>query len=369
MPNWCSNTFFVTGPADVAAQLRAIMTTQRSRFDFNAVLPMPEALRQSESGTASKTAWELKYGDWAEVKWKYGPDCFDSREAALAAAREADDWRPSVYATPDQPLRVRPPRSFDELADAVQQLVDKCGYPDWYEWAVANWGTKWPASDAGWMSAARAAKRDAQQVAYFGTAWCPPIPVVASLSERFPDTILRLEYCEPDCGFRGFLAMQAGVEIASKHEHYDVYAESICLSHNIRDTRDHRPLIYIGPGRQADADGPAFSRSPWANPFADGSRDNQESCQLFRRWLLGDVEMIGMMPTQEHLRPSLDDIREQLLGTTLLCDCRNGDAGCHGHVLMDIAFGRDDDDDDFANDDRDDNSSPVADFVARGIGQ
>ena len=125
MPNWCSNTVLVTGPSDVAAQLRAMMTTERSRFDFNAVLPMPEALRQSESGTTSETAWELKYGDWAEVKWKFGRADFNSREAALAAAREADDWRPCVYATQGEALpRFIPPRSFDELADTVQQLID-----------------------------------------------------------------------------------------------------------------------------------------------------------------------------------------------------------------------------------------------------
>lgn len=67
------------------------------------------------------------------------------------------------------------------------------------------------------MSPARAAKRDAQQVAYFDTAWGPPIPVIVALSDQFPDAILRITYDEPSCGFCGFVTLQAGDVIAGKH--------------------------------------------------------------------------------------------------------------------------------------------------------
>ena len=363
MPNWCSNTFYVTGCETEAAKLRSLMTTTTSKFDFRAVVPMPPEIERSESSSKADLAWRLKYGDWHEVKDGFGPDSFSSREDAIEAARAVDRWRPMVMGTRDNPFPVIPARSFDELADAVQELIVKYGHADWYSWACANWGTKWSAVRAGWMSPARAASRESHQVAYFDTAWGPPIPVIAALSQRFPATILRVTYCEPDGGFRGFVTCEAGAEIASKHEHYDVYEESVCLSHDIRNSRDTRRVIYIGPGRRADARGPAFARSRWANPFADGDRDSRESCDLFRRWLLGEREAIALLHSREYERPSLDDIREQLLGTTLLCDCRKGDGGCHGHVLMDLVFGRDGEKENYEDDERDPDDFAASDLT------
>jgi hypothetical protein len=369
MPNWCSNTVFVTGPADVARKLRATMTTGRSRFDFNAVLPMPEPLRQSESSALAETAWELKYGDWADVKWKYGPDHFDSREAALAAARDADDWRPRVIASGEDLFPVIAPRSFDDLADAVQQLIDEHGYPDWYSWAVANWGTKWPAADAGWMSTARAAKRDAEQVAYFNTAWSPATPVIVALSQRFPALTLRLEYCEPHWAFRGFTTAKAGQVIADKHETYDMYAECMTLSHNLS---EHADAIYIGHERAAEGDLPAFAQSKWANPFATADRSPKQAVDLYLKWIKGDTAAALMLPPGKWNRPNVDDIQTHLSRSTLLCDCNTAGIdckGCHGYLLMSIASGWDGEEEDFADDDRDDKRLPDVDFVARVIEQ
>ncbi len=363
MPNWCNNTFYVSGCETEAAELRSLMTTGKSKFDFRAIVPMPDEIERSESSSKADEAWQLKYGDWSDRIQKYGPEHYPSREAAMQAAREADDWRPMAIGTRDNPFPVIPARSFDELADAVQELIVKYGHANWYSWACDNWGTKRSAVYAGWMSSARAANRESHQVAYFDTAWGPPVPILAALSERFPATILRLTYCEPEGGFRGFVTCEAGAEIASKHEHYDVYEESVCLSHDIRDSRDTGRVIYIGPGKQADARGPAFARSRWANPFADGDRDSRESCDLFRRWLLGEGEAIALLHSREYERPSLNDIREHLLGTTLLCDCRKGDGGCHGHVLMDLVFGRDGEKENCEDDERDADRPMLSDLT------
>jgi hypothetical protein len=366
MPNWCSNTLYITGCAVEATAIRSLLTTARSKFDFRAIVPMPDEIEQSESSSKAETAWQLKYGDWHDATHKYGPEHYPSREAAMQAAREADDWRPMFMATRDNPFSSIPARSFDELADAVQVLIVKHGHKDWYSWACDNWGTKWSAADAGWMSPARAVKRESHQVAYFNTAWGPPVPIIIALSERFPDAILRLEYCEHEGGFRGFITFAAGAESASKHENFDIYEESIGLSHYIKETHDYRPVIYIGPGRQADANGPAFAPSRWANPFADGHRDERESCSLFRRWLLGEKEVIALLPSREHDRPSLDDIRERLLGTTLLCDCGGRAEGCHGYVLMDVAFGRDGEEENCDDDERDQESPMQSDLTITG---
>jgi hypothetical protein len=362
MPNWCDNTLYVTGCATEAAAIRSLMITARSKFDFHAIVPMPNEIEQSESSTTSETAWQLKYGDWHDATHKYGPEHYPSREAAMQAAREADDWRPMVIGTRENPFPVIPARSFDELADAVQELSVKYGHTDWYSWACEKWGTKWSATRAGWMSPARSAKRDAHQVAYFQTAWGPPVPIVAALSERYPETILRLTYCEPDGGFIGFTTFQGGSEIACKQEDYDMYEDSIGLSHNLLDKESYRRLVYIGPGRIADSDGPAFNASPWANPFATGERDPVAAVGLYQRWLLGDAEAESLLPAGRHERPSLDSITERLWNTTLLCDCRREADACHGSVLMRFACGWDGEDENCNDDERDADSCKQSDF-------
>jgi hypothetical protein len=346
MPNWIGNEVFVTGDADTARGLRAFMTTPQSKFDFNAVLPMPDEIRTSESSSKAETAWQLKYGDWTENRYDYGPGQFATRDDALAAARAADAWRPMAVVSPGGSLPVIQPRSFDELADLVQSLVVKYGFPDWYEWACATWGTKWPAVDAGWMGPARAAKRDAHQVAFFQTAWSPPVPVIVELSARFPDVIVRLSYSESDPygGVYGFVTVEAGNVIGEHRGEWDCSTSSICTDHRF-ERSEHEEYVYIGHGRPAAGDWPILPRSPWANPFAGCHCSPEESVSRYRRWLEGDAEVVKLLPSGEWPVPDVFAIQSTFLGKTILCDCtpaKGGERpGCHARVLIDLAFGHD----------------------------
>lgn len=60
----------------------------------------------------------------------------------------------------------------------------------WYEWNSANWGTKWNAysSDV-----------DTERVR-FETAWSHPLPVIETLSLKFPRARLEVEYADEDLG-------------------------------------------------------------------------------------------------------------------------------------------------------------------------
>jgi hypothetical protein len=352
MPNWIGNTVFVTGDADAARDLRAFMTTPQSKFDFHAVLPMPDELKTSESSSDANMAWQLKYGDWSDIQGRYGPAQFASRDDALAAARAAG----------------RQPQSFDELADRVQSLVIRCGFPSWYEWACATWGTKWPAYDAGWMGPARAAKRDAEQVAYFETAWSPPIPVIVALSARFPAVIVRLDYHEIDAygGICGFVTVQAGNVIAEHHDEWDSSTASIEIDHTF-DRSEYRTYVYIGHGRPADGDWPTMPRSKWANPFVRCDCSPEESVSRYRRWLEGDAEVVKLLPSGEWPVPDVFAIRSAFLGKTILCDCRpprHGERpGCHAEVLCDLAFGRDGEPESLADDECDATATRPCDFL------
>ena len=76
----------------------------------------------------------------------------------------------------------------------------------WYNWNVANWGTKWGAYDA----SVEIAPGDLA-VLRFDTAWSHPLPVVAALSRRFPEERIDVMYADEDLGYNvGAYVMQGG---------------------------------------------------------------------------------------------------------------------------------------------------------------
>lgn len=343
MPNWCDNILDVTGPKDDADELRALVTTDESSFDFEAVVPMPAVVQAAERSTAAETAWALKYGDWADVQWKYGPSRFESREAALRAAREADDWgfHNSQPGDDDDPSDV--PRSFDELADAVHECLLTHGHRDCISWADAHWGSKWNACEIGWLTDEDAAGRGSVHAVGFSTAWSPPVPVVVALSARFPRLALRLAYDEPLGGFRGFMAASGGMVIASKREEYCRECESITTIH-ASDATHYPDAIYVG-GEHRTADGlVVIPRSRWANPFALTIADPVAAARMYRKWIEGDPAAAAMLPPGDWRKPTRHEIHS-LVGKTLACWC-GGKRPCHCRVLADLALGRDDEFDD-----------------------
>ena len=131
MPNWCANSLKLTPTTDEHKALIARIfetvkqseETQDNPRIFNTLKPMPEELRGTVKGFTN-----------------------DPEEMAKMQAASA-------------------------LCKA------KYGYPDWYEWALGEWGTKWDASDA-----FASMEGDALHLT-FDTAWSPPIELYKTLEE------------------------------------------------------------------------------------------------------------------------------------------------------------------------------------------
>jgi hypothetical protein len=66
-----------------------------------------------------------------------------------------------------------------EAHEAQQQAnIEKYGYKDWYDWNIANWGTKWD------VSADSIEREDANTVSLsFESAWAPPTGAYEKLME------------------------------------------------------------------------------------------------------------------------------------------------------------------------------------------
>jgi len=70
-----------------------------------------------------------------------------------------------------------------------QECADK-GIPNWYDWNIKNWGTKWNSCDVFIEN----------ETIRFDTAWATPLPVIAALSENFPNISFYMVYADEDIG-------------------------------------------------------------------------------------------------------------------------------------------------------------------------
>ena len=69
----------------------------------------------------------------------------------------------------------------------------------WYNWRVANWGTKWDCYDL-------SIDEDEQELnLQFNTAWSPPEEICHALKEKFEDADIQWFYDEPGMEFAGYL--------------------------------------------------------------------------------------------------------------------------------------------------------------------
>lgn len=135
------------------------MKSDNSDFDFNNLIPMPEELKNTTSPARIVSEEEypkkVKEIDKANKKNKH--------------------WQQSYPLT-------------QKMSD---DLIKKYGYNNWYDWANANWDTKWGAYEV--------------SIAYgseilFQTAWSISMPILEKLSKEFPNIVLKLEYADEDSG-------------------------------------------------------------------------------------------------------------------------------------------------------------------------
>lgn len=63
--------------------------------------------------------------------------------------------------------------------------------PNWYNWSVSNWGTKWNACETTLLS---------RNTVRFETAWSHPFPVMDKLCQMFPDATISIRFADEDMG-------------------------------------------------------------------------------------------------------------------------------------------------------------------------
>lgn len=227
MPNWVRNNVTLSGRFDFEEIKRRFFAEEAAEdgaeaglaFDFNAVVPMPKDVRETESSSYGRVGLRLVLAamDPKNGFSLRGVRKSPSEEVFLALARKAleedsfdlgrwDDAKVEAEAAelkarserPKLPWRKTPSKSaFHYAVDLGKRCFANAmryGHPDWYSWANANWGTKWNACETS------VAGGDAADSFSFQTAWAPPVPVLAALSRALPGARVTVEFADEDRG-------------------------------------------------------------------------------------------------------------------------------------------------------------------------
>lgn len=85
----------------------------------------------------------------------------------------------------------------------------------WYTWSCEHWGTKWNASSASWGDDTQSSSR-----LFFQTAWSPPEPVIAAMSDQFPELTFKLDAAEAGMGYRIWQTWKHGKLVHERDSEY-----------------------------------------------------------------------------------------------------------------------------------------------------
>jgi hypothetical protein len=175
MPNWCANRLTVETPL-VNGKNPLAEFLGDGGLTFEKVAPSPKLVKS----TAQRSERDRKTGKVVQG-YMYAPN--------------GDDVAGSRMLTPAQ----------------VQYLQDNYGAADWYNWNLANWGTKWD------IDACNPELSGSEAVFDFETAWGPPEGVALTLSKLFGGCTVTLDFFEAGCDFGGRTVYRDGKCVSDEH--------------------------------------------------------------------------------------------------------------------------------------------------------
>ena len=194
MPNWCSNTLSVTGPAEVLNKFREF-ADPLSAAKF---LPIPEELLNIKQTGKSKGikpfVGDTRYPS-AHVDW----DLLYEYERSRMVEDEAI------------------PLSDEE----EKALFEKYGARDWREWVSKNWTTDRNFFDC------KVEEIGDMFVYRFGTANAPPIGVIEKMAEMYPALSFLFSFGGAEIQSSGSILFLMGHSVLWKNLEYvqDIYDE------------------------------------------------------------------------------------------------------------------------------------------------
>ena len=193
MPNWCDCELTLRGKnvkqCVESVQGEPTQDDDGYRLDFNKIVPMPAILEGTVAGYEANCGLALLDDEKGlqMLSWPW---------VERLGITDLDGLR--------KYLRERPVAAeYEKAGKHALQAKGETGYYNWYDWSVANWGTKWNA-----CYCAKVEKSETKITIGFLSAWSPPSPVVQELAKQYPHLTATLRYWEGGEGFRGTLVVK-----------------------------------------------------------------------------------------------------------------------------------------------------------------
>lgn len=105
----------------------------------------------------------------------------------------------------------------EEHRKQQESNLAKYGYKDWYDWANANWDTKWGACRVDFDEDTFDENSNSITL-YWESAWSPAVGLMRNISEQFPELVFGMHFTEEADFFAGYMVFHKG-EIVAEGEH------------------------------------------------------------------------------------------------------------------------------------------------------
>lgn len=112
--------------------------------------------------------------------------------------------RPETNASPIHTTIDQPFSMFNLVHPETPEEMEAYVTGDWYDWNVANWGTKWDASEIQPLT-----DTDSNIGWAFETPWSPPIEFIDKVAMQYPTLRFSLSY-EEESGWGGDYVREGG---------------------------------------------------------------------------------------------------------------------------------------------------------------
>ncbi|WP_336034762.1 hypothetical protein [Acinetobacter bereziniae] len=186
MPNHVTNKIVIHSPK--AEEVLAFVKSEKSDFDFNNLIPMPESLGIEESSTKDAAFVYVLTDGYKNEEHFSAP--FRHRKYFGSVFNDFSSWGSELESSKVDFDRINEDAEklsqFINLGNQVAENYNKYGCSSWYQWCPKNWGTKWNAYDV--------LVKDNSII--FDTAWSAPLPVTDILIKKFNLTCTYKAYDE-----------------------------------------------------------------------------------------------------------------------------------------------------------------------------
>ena len=186
MPNWVITKIYITGPEDKIKEFEGkCLRPNRGEdgefqrtFSFNRIKERPEELTNTISPSPKPEVRKVKDMQGNEIVVEVYRDIINDWDiqSSISRGEIPPEPIPCNNATPDQ----------------QEELRQKYGSSNWYDWNLDNWGTKWDCSDSHYT--------EEDKILQFQTAWACPEKIIAEMKLVFPDLRFDGSYADEDFG-------------------------------------------------------------------------------------------------------------------------------------------------------------------------